>query len=168
MATLENIQATANSEKVKVVLDTNISTADWKEGVEELIQLSDKQLWQMLGLPNKQLPFFQQWTDLDVMIDPWDAVGQKFLQDTTSGRKPLKPRWYQLVGIYRMLERAFEGKAVLLMDGVGLGKMLQVIGTVACLAFYRESFKKHGTFPGNFSASLELHVYVTNLLLAEH
>ena len=57
---------------------------------------------------------------------------------------------------------------MLLMDEVGLRKTLQVIGTIVCLAFYHKSFKKHGTFPGNFGASLKLHAYVTNLLIAEH
>ena len=54
------------------------------------------------------------------------------------------------------------------MDEVGLRKTLQVIGTIVCLAFYHKSFKKHGTFPGNFGASLKLHACVTNLLIAEH
>ena len=53
-----------------------------------------------------------------------------------------------------MLERAFDGKPVLLMDGVGLGKTLQVIGMIACLVFYHESFKKAGKFPGHFGQSL--------------
>ena len=75
-------------------MDMNISMADWKEGIKEFIQLSNEQLWQMLGLPNKQLPFFQQWTDPNMIIDPLDTAGQKFLQNTTSSQKPLKPRWH--------------------------------------------------------------------------
>ena len=88
MATLGNVQATANSQKVKVILDTIISTVDWKEGIEELIQPTNEQLQQMLGLSHKQLLFFPQWTDPDTMIDPLDAAGQRFLQNTTSSQKP--------------------------------------------------------------------------------
>ena len=91
---------------------------DWKKGIEELRKLSEDRLWQMLGLLDKRLPFFQQWTDPDAMIDPWSEEGQVFLQNSDSGHKPLTPQWHQLVGIYRMLERVFDGKPVLLMDGV--------------------------------------------------
>lgn len=150
LASLENIQATANTERVDVELDDTVLITEWKEGVEELRNLNEDSLWTMLGFPDKQLPFFQHWTDPDAMIDPWSEEGQQWLTSTQSGCHPLKPRWHQLIGIYRMLERAFEGKPVLLMDGVSLGKTLQVVGTIACLAFYRESFKRSGKFPGDF------------------
>ena len=45
-----------------------------------------------------------------------------------------------------MLEQAFEGKLVLLMDGVGLGKTMQVLGAICCLAYYRQVYDAKGKF----------------------
>ena len=46
-----------------------------------------------------------------------------------------------------MLQRAFDGNPILLMDGVGIGKTFQVIGFIACLAY---------KFPGTFGESFVL------------
>ncbi|KAF8422282.1 P-loop containing nucleoside triphosphate hydrolase protein [Boletus edulis BED1] len=148
---LENVQMSANPEPLELELDDNVDLKGWKEGVEELSKVSEESLWTMLGFPEKKLPFMQKWTDSGATIDPWSAEGQAWLEDERSDRLPLKPRWHQLVGIYRMLERAFEGKPVLLMDGVGLGKTLQVLGTIACLTFYRNHYSSHKKFPGQFA-----------------
>ncbi|KIN93226.1 hypothetical protein M404DRAFT_74152, partial [Pisolithus tinctorius Marx 270] len=130
-------------------LDDRID-AEWREGVEALSKVTEEQLWRKLGFPDRQLPFFQRWTDPDDLIDPWSEEGKAWLANMPDKREPLQPRWHQLVGIYRMLERAFEGKPVLLMDGVGLGKTLQVLGTIACIAYYRRAFTLKGLFPGDF------------------
>ncbi|KAG6370138.1 P-loop containing nucleoside triphosphate hydrolase protein [Boletus reticuloceps] len=148
---LENVQMSANPEPLELELDDNVDLKGWKEGVEELSKVSEESLWTMLGFPQKKLPFMQEWMDSGATIDPWSAEGQAWLEDERSERLPLKPRWHQLVGIYRMLERAFEGKPVLLMDGVGMGKTLQVLGTIACLTFYRHHYSLHKKFPGQFA-----------------
>lgn len=122
----------------------------WSEGTEDLAKVTEDELWACLGLPDKKLPFFQEFTDPDAIIEPWTAEGEKWLASETSNREPLRPRWHQLVGIYRMLERAFEGKPVLLMDGVGIGKTFQVIGFVACLSFFHWHHKTYKKFPGAF------------------
>ena len=49
---------------------------DWKEGIEILVANTKDQMWAKLGLAEKRLPFFQQWTDLDGTIDPWSEEGQ--------------------------------------------------------------------------------------------
>ncbi|KIK74159.1 hypothetical protein PAXRUDRAFT_176509, partial [Paxillus rubicundulus Ve08.2h10] len=149
-ASLENMNVNSD-ETVELKLDDQIDLSNWTEGVEELHELTVDQLWEMLGLPEKKLPFFQEWTDPDMAVDAWSKEGQAWLKDKKKGRQPLVPRWHQLVGIYRVLERAFEGKPVLLMDGVGLGKTLQGIGAVACLAYYKECFDAKGSYPGHFS-----------------
>lgn len=148
-ASLENITGD-NTEAFDLDPDDQIDLTDWKEGVEDLNQLSEDELWKRLGLPDQRLPFFQQWTDPDSLISPWSEEGQAWLKNESSARQPLRPRWHQLVGILRMLERAFDGQPVLLMDGVGLGKTLQALGAIACLAYYRECFKSMGHFPGMF------------------
>ena len=88
---ISKLRKTQNAERVDVELDNTISVEDWKEGVEELRKLSKDHLWQMLGLLDNCLPFFQEWMDPDVMIDPWSEEGQVFLQNSDSGRKPLIP-----------------------------------------------------------------------------
>lgn len=147
---LENVQMSANTERLELELDDRVDLVEWKEGVEELGKVSEESLWTMLGFPEQKLPFLQEWADSSATIDPWSTDGQAWLKEESADRLPLKPRWHQLVGIYRMLERAFEGKPVLLMDGVGLGKTLQVLGTIACLSFYRNYYSAHKKFPGHF------------------
>ncbi|KAI5993055.1 hypothetical protein F5J12DRAFT_698839, partial [Pisolithus orientalis] len=59
--------------------------------------------------------------------------------------------WHQLIGIYCMLESVFKGKPILLMDGVGLGKTLQVLGVIVCLTYYWYVYMKKKAFPGDFA-----------------
>lgn len=152
-ASLENITGDT-SEVLDFDLETPIDINNWKEGVEALGKYSEEQLWKLLGLSDQRIPFFQEWTDPDAQISPWSEEGRKWLEDPASPRQQLHPRWHQLVGIFRMLERAFEGKPVLLMDGVGLGKTLQVLGAIACLAWYRECYEHNNAFPGHFGRSV--------------
>ncbi|KAI6029961.1 hypothetical protein BKA83DRAFT_4489870 [Pisolithus microcarpus] len=124
----------------------------WKEGVEDLGKFTEDELWAHLGLKEKKaIPMFQKYTDPDAAIEPWTDEGERWLNSPDSGREPLRARWHQLVGIFRMLQRAFQGDAVLLMDGVGIGKTFQVIGFIACLAWFRSHFEVHKKFPGSFA-----------------
>ncbi|KAI6008989.1 P-loop containing nucleoside triphosphate hydrolase protein [Pisolithus microcarpus] len=124
----------------------------WKEGVEDLGKFTEDELWARLGLKEKKaIPMFQKYTDPDAVIEPWTDEGERWLNNPDSGREPLRARWHQLVGILRMLQRAFQGDAVLLMDGVGIGKTFQVIGFIACLAWFRSHFEVHKKFPGSFA-----------------
>ena len=142
---------------------------DWKEGVEDLAHLSEDDLWTCLGLPDKKLPFFQEYTDPDAAIEPWTEEGEKWLADPTSAREQLRPRWHQLVGILRMLQCAFEGSPVLLMDGVGIGKTFQVVGLIACLAYYVPYYDKNGHFPGSFGKQVSpFRSYSINTGYTEH
>lgn len=151
-ASLENVTADT-SEPLDFDLDAPIDINDWKEGVEALAQCSEDQLWKLLGIQNQRLPYFQEWTDPDAQISPWSEEGRKWLENPASPRQQLRPRWHQLVGVFRMLERAFEGKPILLMDGVGLGKTLQVLGAITCLAWYKEYYEQNKGFPGHFGES---------------
>jgi hypothetical protein len=149
-AALENIAPEDGTAMVELPEGEKIDFL-WKEGTEELSELSEDELWTCLGLKDtKALPFFQDYTDPDGAIDPWSEVGEKWLALESSPREVLKPRWHQLVGILRMLERAFQNEPVLLMDGVGIGKTFQVVGVMACLAFYRRFYEKNQKFPGIF------------------
>ncbi|KAI5988912.1 hypothetical protein EDC04DRAFT_2614443 [Pisolithus marmoratus] len=139
LAMIEEMDATATDEQVELDLDAPIDPA-WTEGIESLSKITEDALWQKLGFTDKKIPFFQRWTDPDGLIDPWSQEGQAWLNTATSKRQ-----------IYHMLERTFEGKPVLLMDGVGLGKTLQVLGTIACLAYYSRMYTEKGTFPGDFA-----------------
>ncbi|KAH7905302.1 P-loop containing nucleoside triphosphate hydrolase protein [Hygrophoropsis aurantiaca] len=149
-ASLENIQGDT-SQTFELDLDDKIDISDWREGVEELKDVSEDRLWDRLGFPDKKLPFFQEWMDPEAMVQPWSEEGEAWLNDPDGGRQRLKPRWHQLVGILRILERAFDGEPILLMDGVGLGKTLQAVGAIACLTFYQEYFEANQRFPGQFA-----------------
>jgi hypothetical protein len=139
-----------------VVIDftENIDMGDWKSGVEEYNKCTEDDLWEHLGLPEKKLPFFQTRTDPNAAIDPWSEDGQQWLDNPQSPAQNLAPRWHQLVGILRLIDRVLNGEPVMLMDGVGVGKTMQAVGLITCLAQYREHYRKHGKFPGKFGKNV--------------
>ncbi|KAI6041178.1 hypothetical protein EDC04DRAFT_2893393 [Pisolithus marmoratus] len=147
-AALENIQPDNGMLELP---DGNSIDFSWKEGVEDLSHLTEDELWAHLSLKEaKAIPLFQMYTDPDAAIEPWTDEGESWLKNPDSGCEPLHARWHQLVGILRMLQRAFRAEPVLLMDGVGIGKTFQVIGFIACLAWFRSHFATHKKFPGSF------------------
>jgi SNF2 family DNA or RNA helicase len=119
----------------------------WSEGVEEFNSMSEDDLWAILGLPERQIPFFNILQDPYGNCDPWTESGQTWLKDPKNG-EPLALRWHQLVGLVKMVKNAFSGTPVLLMDEVGLGKTIQVTALIALLAYYREFYAMHNCFPG--------------------
>lgn len=123
---------------------------DWVEGVEHLKDATIGDLWLRLGFPSQRIPGITSKIDPDGLYSSTDKKPWKALEDS-GGLQDLDIRWHQLVGIYRLLELFFDGKPALLMDGVGLGKTLTVIGFAAALSAYRLAFKANGAFPGDFS-----------------
>lgn len=117
----------------------------WSEGVEEYNGMSEDDLWTILGLPEKQIPFFNLLQDSYGNCDPWTDDGQTWLKENG---EPLALRWHQLVGLAKMVKNAFCEMPVLLMDDVGLGKTIQVTALIAVLSFYREFYSMHQCFPG--------------------
>jgi hypothetical protein len=125
---------------------------NWKEGVEEFQKMSRDDLWNALGLPKGSLPFFNALEDPSGINDPWTPEGREWFQVGGNG-KALEIRWHQLVGVLKMLQNAFAGKPSLNMDDVGLGKTIQVTTFIAILAYYRDYYASHGSFPGIFGES---------------
>ena len=117
---------------------------DWNEGVEEFKSWSMADLWSFLGV--ERLPFFNERFDIDNGQHFWDD--QQLAAVIKQSGSPLTPRWHQLVGIVKMVTNCFQGRPVLLMDNVGIGKTLQVVGLVSVLTYFREYFAQHGRFPG--------------------
>ena len=122
---------------------------DWSEGVEEYKSCTTDDLWDILGIPEHSIPFFNPRHDPDSQCDPWTEEGVAWFKDPSNG-EPLMLRWHQLVGVVKMVENAFSGNPVLLMDGVGLGKTIQMAAFIAILAWYRDHFATHGRFTGKF------------------
>ncbi|KAJ7934060.1 P-loop containing nucleoside triphosphate hydrolase protein [Mycena leptocephala] len=122
----------------------------WEEGTEEYSHLSVDQLWVLLGLPDKAIPFFNTKLDPTGLHNPWTEEGNAFFEDDRNSKINLTPRWHQLVGLYEMMNMAFIAEPVVLMDEVGLGKTLQIIALVACLAYYRDYYHQKKYFPGAF------------------
>ncbi|EPQ49722.1 hypothetical protein GLOTRDRAFT_134692, partial [Gloeophyllum trabeum ATCC 11539] len=154
IAALENAGVMLDGGEEPLDFDLDSQAFDWKawkEGTEDLAKVSEEELWAHLGFgEKKQLPLFQEWYDPSGMIEPWSEEGVAWLENPQSGRARLQPKWHQLVGIFRMLQHLFEGRAVLLMDGVGLGKTLQSVGVLACLVYYREHYRQKNDYPGWF------------------
>jgi hypothetical protein len=137
--------------EVQLDFEETIPLKDWRSGVEQYSECSMDDLWEQLGLQQtKQLPFFQTHTDPNGAITPWSEEGQAWLDNPLNEVSVLAPRWHQLVGILKMIDRALLGEPVMLMDGVGLGKTMQAVGVIVCLAHYHDYYKMYGMFPGKF------------------
>ncbi|KAJ7939466.1 hypothetical protein B0H13DRAFT_1498722, partial [Mycena leptocephala] len=117
----------------------SVPSPAWEEGTEEYSHLSVDQLWILLGLPDKAIPFFNTKLDPTGLHNPWTDEGNAFFEDDRNSKINLTPRWHQLVGLYKMMNLAFIAEPVL-MDEVGLGKTQQIIALVACLAYYHDYY----------------------------
>jgi hypothetical protein len=122
---------------------------EWSEGVEDYRNKTMDNLWAILGFQNKRIPCLSLIQDPDGIHDPWNEEDQVWFRDPAN-TVPFNPRWHQLVSIVKLLECAFRGLPVFLMDDVGLGKTLQVTSLIATLAYYCEYHKEHSCFPGAF------------------
>jgi hypothetical protein len=127
---------------------------EWEEGVEEFSAQSMDDLWSLLGLnTTKALPDFNE------KIDPnahnyWSDP--EYMAANDSSLRPLAPRWHQLVGIIKIVLQAFKGEPLMLMDQVGVGKTLQLIGAITIFTFFRDFYDKNKSFPGGFGMSSPL------------
>lgn len=73
------------------------------------------------------MPFFNTEQFVTSVDNLWMEEGVAEMAHGV-GLAPLAPMRHQLVGIYAMLEHAFEDHPTLLMDSVRVGKMMQVVG----------------------------------------
>lgn len=128
---------------------------EWESGVEAFQTKSIDDMWKYLGLPGA-IPLFNSESDPDGVVDPWSDEWAQFAASDKAEK--LVPRWHQLVGMAKLMERCIEGEPVMLMDEVGVGKTMQIVGAIALYAIYREYFAMHGKFPGHFSELVSLKV----------
>jgi SNF2 family DNA or RNA helicase len=128
-------QERAQAENVPVEFDlAPEALVDWSEGVEHLQRKTPSELYEMLGLKEPSIPYFNEY-----ISD----------QEGSGGTKELfSLRWHQLVGVTKMMERAMTSQPVLLMDDVGLGKTVQVLAFFAMLAYYRAYYDQNKRYPG--------------------
>ncbi|KAF5379543.1 hypothetical protein D9615_006663 [Tricholomella constricta] len=140
---------------VPTLEDDDVEDEEWQEGVEAFKGYSIDDLWAALGLSRTRvLPFFNNFTDPMNLYTPWTPDGVEFFHDPASRLEVFAPRWHQLVGILKLVQLSFAGLPCLLMDEVGLGKTLQVIGTIAVLAYFRRHYAETRNFPGSFRGLL--------------
>lgn len=128
----------------------------WSEGVEEHKKKTTEELARALGLHATELPFFNTKQDPIGELDPWSEAGQAALEHESA--TPLAPKWHQWVGILKMMDNMFDGKNILVMDEVGVGKSLQAVGAIAMYEYQRLYYKSSGLHAPRFGeAYLELH-----------
>lgn len=149
MAAIQQTTAEDEGEQINFEQPEPELEAEWAEGTDEFAKMSEADLWHYLGFSSQKIPFFNDRIDPSGKETPWTDEGAAFFAKADNG-EILQPRWHQLVGICKMMQNAFAGKSVLLMDEVGLGKTLQAAAVTAILAFYREAKKETGKFPGHF------------------
>ena len=149
------------------VLDLDLDlppNIEWSEGVEEFNKMSEDELWSMLGLPDKVVPFFNTHYDPDNNHDPWTHDGHEWFKITGNG-KLLALCWHQLVAVMKLLINAFAGKGTPLMDDVGLGKTIVDAAFIAILSYYCEYYKVHKHYPRSFGVFIPNNVLKDAILI---
>ena len=134
--------------------EKELSLDDWKSGVEEYQELTLADVWAALGFGETQaLASFNQFEDPAGAVfsdqqTAWTALEKK------GGLIPLRPRWHQIVGMLKIMEHVIKGKPLLIMDHVGVGKTIQLIGACTLYSVFYRYFCEHQTFPGKFGKKL--------------
>jgi len=120
--------------------DGDVGVTEWKDKTVDDIRAQ-------LGLPSEEdmpdFPFLNRHyspVGKDLVNDASDFPGYDPKNTTdeeaeSMGLLRLKPHWHQWVGLAAMVSRGFEGKNVILADGVGVGKTLQCFMLIAYLRF---------------------------------
>lgn len=142
------------TEDTTVADGENIDLNSWEEGTEEFKNWPVSRLRAALGVSaTGAFPGMPEKYDTTGVHNP---VSDPDFFNNPPENSPIRDvdfKWHQLVGILKIMRNAFDGKPVLLMDSVGVGKTLQIIGVIALLPYYREVFRTTGSFPGEFSES---------------
>ena len=95
---------------------------DWKEGVKQYHQYSQNELGEILEPSNTcVILFFQKKLDVHETCQPWMEEGEHWLS-TSPDTQLLQVKWHQLVSMIHLLDCTLQGKPILLMDEVGVGK----------------------------------------------
>jgi hypothetical protein len=87
----------------------------------------------------------------DATFDPWKdpAETAKMMADESATEK-FELLWHQVCGVIRMTDNLFEGLPLLLADGMGLGKTIQIIAFICWVAFMRVAHEQYGDYPGRW------------------
>ncbi|KAI9062330.1 hypothetical protein FKP32DRAFT_1535605, partial [Trametes sanguinea] len=121
---------------------------EWAEGVEAYKKLTIEQMRVAFGLPTAHFPFFNKTTDSTGNEDPWTESGRQALASPNAAE--LKPFWHQWVGLLKIVDNLMDGKNLMLMDQVGVGKTLQAVGTLAMYEWLRVHKDSRGQYPARF------------------
>lgn len=146
------------------------SIVDWEVGTEGYQDFSEEVVLERLGLKGlRTFAYFNERHQPGAhAITPWSAEGHEILKNEGV---LLRPFWHQLVGVAAMLDRAFAGKPVLLLDEVGVGKTMQVIGFISMITMFRDLQKEGKGLPGAYGMSrfvVTTRVIITNVLIMVH
>lgn len=131
---------------------------DWSEGTEHFKDYTIEHAQRALGFIDDTIPSFNRFLDPGGEKTYWNDKG--WFDDETNVKIICAPRWHQLIGMLALVDAMFNGKNILLMDEVGLGKTMQVAGAIAIITFFREYHDRmpegQKSFPGMFSKCVEL------------
>lgn len=146
VATMEDLEMEAEGE------------VDWLDkqgdlGVGEFRERTTEDIKSLLGLPEGPFPFFNKIIH-DLGTWPEDIKGFKELNEVQDKEtleehrlRVLQPRWHQYVGLAACVKRFFDGKNVILADGVGVGKTLQCFMMMGYLRHLRITLDKQQSLP---------------------
>ncbi|KAI0362847.1 hypothetical protein BV20DRAFT_959460, partial [Pilatotrama ljubarskyi] len=130
---------------------THVDYAQWTEGVEEYKHLTIEDIIACFALESPRIPIFADKVDMHGIEDPWSPGGQRNL--TLPGASELRLFWHQWIACLKMADAMFEGRNILLMDGVGVGKTIEATATIGLYEWLRVYRKQRGAFPMRFGES---------------
>lgn len=137
-----------NETSAETVLDLGFGErvgVAWKEGTEHLREKNFSELYGMLGLSaTNRIPGMVEEVETMGVVNRWDDEALW----TESAKSTFSLSWFQLTGIIRMMEVAFEHESMLVGDEVGMGKTLETIGFLLTLQYFRRHWEVKGDFPG--------------------
>jgi hypothetical protein len=127
---------------------------EWTEGVEHLKDKTPEELYSMLGFKDNKIPYLVEEVSVEADLGALPLTDED-ADDVASEKSAMRPfslQWHQLVGVVKLVECALTSRPVMLMDDVGIGKTLQVIGFFAVMAYYRKFQAETERYPGIWGA----------------
>ena len=176
------VEETLDASRAEGELQFNLEVdfSDWTEGVEAFKHLKIEEIAAALGLnaeveggaPN--FPFFNDVIDLNNAGRPWEEREREKEEGASQGKGKgkgkatrksgdpdadtplyieLRPYWHQWIAAVKMIINMMEGRNVLLMDSVGVGKTLQAVGMMAMYDWLRLWQERYGSLPPAYGTS---------------
>lgn len=127
-----------------------VDFSGWKSGTEEYEGLTLEDIFKIFGLTGHSIPRMAERIDIrGSEHDPWSEAGQKLLGGSEA--RELKLFWHQGIGVLKIMDNLMAGRNLLVMDGVGVGKTLQAVASIALYEWLKDFKEQEKRYPRRWS-----------------